>query len=99
MSCPNIEEYGLLNLEMLDVVEKDPVAPAPVSPPSSLTQILKRKNRSYKYPRNPALQSQRRLPIPEGKIRHCTGQIFSNTARICHLQAKSNLWRLVKGEE
>ena len=37
MSCPLIEEDGLLNLDMLDVVEMDPVAPAPVSPPSSPT--------------------------------------------------------------
>ena len=32
--APLIEEDGLLNLEMLDVSEKDPVAPAPASAPS-----------------------------------------------------------------
>ena len=35
MSCPLIEEDSLLKLEMLDVAEKDPVAPAPTSAPSS----------------------------------------------------------------
>ena len=34
---PPIEEDSLLNLEMLDVAEKDPVAPTPASAPSSPT--------------------------------------------------------------
>ena len=33
--APLIEEGCLLKLEMLDVVEKDPVAPSPASAPSS----------------------------------------------------------------
>ena len=32
MSCPLLEGDGLLNVEMLDVAVKDPVAPAPASP-------------------------------------------------------------------
>ena len=37
MACPLIEEDHLLHLKMLDVAEKDPIAPAPASAPSSPT--------------------------------------------------------------
>ena len=35
MPCPLIKEDSLLNLDMLDAAEKDPMAPAPASTPSS----------------------------------------------------------------
>ena len=61
MSCPLLEGYSLQNLEMLDVAEKDPVAPA--SAPAPLLQILKMKNRLCRYLRSPVLQSQWRMLI------------------------------------
>ena len=63
MSCPLLEGDGLLNLEMLDVAEKDHVASAQHLLLLSLFQSLKRRNRSYRYLRSHVLQSQRRLPI------------------------------------
>ena len=60
--APLIEEGCLLKLEMLNVVEKDPVTPTPTSAPSSLFQTL-RKKWLYQNLRCPALWSQSRLPV------------------------------------
>ena len=46
MSCPLLEGDGLLSLVMLDVAEKEPVAPAPAPAAFLLHQILKRRKRS-----------------------------------------------------
>ena len=55
MPCPPLlEGDSLLNLEMLDVAEKDPADPVPVSAPASLLQSLKRRNRSYRDPEEAA---------------------------------------------
>ena len=64
VSCPIFEGDSLLNLEISDVAEKDPVASVPASTSAFLLQSHKRKNRlPYCWLRSHVPQSQRKLPI------------------------------------
>ena len=49
-----------------------------------LLQSLNRRNRSYRYQRSPALQSQKKLPIQQ-KTGPCAGKISINATGICPL--------------
>ena len=54
VSCPLLEGDGLLKLEMLDIAEKDTVAPAPASAPSSHTpEPEEKKQITLQVPKEP----------------------------------------------
>ena len=73
--APLLEGDSLLNLEMLDIVKKDPMAPAPASAPASPTPESKEEEQILQVPEEPcasepeeAAQSVERLKLVWGRF-------------------------------
>ena len=97
MSCPLIEEYGLLNLEILDVAEKDPMTPAPASAASSPPPDPEEEEQVVLIPEESwTFEPEEAVPL-EGGLHLVWGRYPTRPSGFAHSQANQTHAGLVRG--
>ena len=87
MSCPLIEEDSLLNVEMLDVAEKDPMAPAPASALPSSTPDPEEEEQVVLIPKESCTSEPEEAAHWEGGLDPIWGRYPARPLGFAHLQA------------
>ena len=97
MSCPLIEKDSLLNLEMLGVVEKDPVAPAPASAPSSPTPDPGEEEQVIQIPEESCTSEPEETADLEGGLDLTWGRYPAIPLQFAHSKVNQTCAGLVRG--
>ena len=92
-----IEEDSLLNLEMLDVVEKDPMAPAPASTASYPTPYPKEEKQIIQIPKEPCTSKPEEASHWEGGLDLVQGRYPAIPLGFTHTQVNQTHADLAKG--
>ena len=94
---PLLEGDGYLSLEMLDVAEEDPMAPAPASAPASPTPEPEEEEQVLQVPEEPCISESEEASHLERRLDLILGRVPINITGICPLAGGPNPSRFGKG--